>query len=265
MKLYNKSPSQLQHSLNRIVEWSEKWQLQLAPDKCQILSLIVCRRSFNPYEYWINSHKLTRADIVRDLRVLIDSSLHFDKHIDNVIKKASNVSKLLLLSFSTRHQNILMKAFCTYVRPILEYNSPVWSPHRKSLTDRIEKIQKRFTKAIPTLSPHPYMQRLKLLKLPSLEKRRLLADLSLCFKIKNHLIYTTIPLISSNCYRTRGHNHKLATCKFRCETSKHFICNRIIKPWNSLPADIVNSSTLTRFNSAIRQLNFNKYLRFKEL
>ena len=30
-------------------------------------------------------------------------------------------------------------------------------------------------------------------------------------------------------------------------------------------ADIVNSSTLTRFNSAIRQLNFNKYLRFKEL
>ena len=148
---------------------------------------------------------------------------------------------------------------------ILEYNSPVWSPHRKSLIDRIEKIQKRFTKAIPTLSPHPYMQRLKLLKLPSLEKGRLLADLSLCFKIKNHLIHTTIPLISSNCYRTRGHNHKLTTGKFRCETSKHFFCNRIVKPWNSLPVDIVNSSTLTRFNSAILQLNFNQYLTFKEL
>ena len=184
MKLYNKSPSQLQYSLNRIVEWSEKWPLQLAPDKCQILSLIGCRRSFNPCEYSINSHKLTRADIVRDLEVLIDFSLHFDKHIDNIIIKASNVSKLILLSFSTRDQNILMKALCTYVRPILEYNSPVWSPHRKSLIDRIEKIQKRFTKAIPTLSPHPYIQRLKLLKLPSLEKRRLLADLSLCFKIK---------------------------------------------------------------------------------
>ena len=77
VKLYNKSPSQLQYSLNRIVEWSKKWQLQLAPDKCQILSLIGCRRSFNPCEYWINSHKLTRADIVRDLGVLIDSSLHF--------------------------------------------------------------------------------------------------------------------------------------------------------------------------------------------
>ena len=169
------------------------------------------------------------------------------------------------MSFSTRDQNILIKAFCTYVRPKLEYNSPVWSPHRKSLIDRIEKIQKRFTKAIPTLSPHPYMQRLKLLKLPSLEKRRLLADLSLCFKIKNHLIHTTIPLISSNYYRTRGHNHKLTTGKFRCETSKHFFCNRIVKPWNSLPADIVNCTTLTRFNSAIRQLNFNQYLRFKEL
>ena len=145
VKLYNKSPSQLQYSLDRIVEWSEKWQLQLAPDKCQILSLIECRRSFNPCEYWINSHRLTRADLVRDLGVLIDFSLHFDKHIDNIIKKASNVSKLILLSFSTRDQNILMKAFCTYVRPILEYSCPVWSPHRKSLIDRIEKIQKRFT------------------------------------------------------------------------------------------------------------------------
>ena len=75
----------IQYSLNRIVEWSEKWQLQLAPDKCQILSLIGCRRGFNPCEYWINSHKLTRADIVRDLGVLSDSSLHFDKHIDNII------------------------------------------------------------------------------------------------------------------------------------------------------------------------------------
>ena len=140
--------------------------------------------------------------------MLIDFSLHFDKHIDNIIKKASNVSKLILSSFSTRDQNIFIKAFCTYmyVRPILEYNSPVWSPHRKSLIDRLEKIQKRFTKAISTLSPHPYMQRLKLLKLPFLEKRHLLADLSLCFKIKNHLIHTTIPLIISNYSRTRGHN-----------------------------------------------------------
>ena len=142
--------------------------------------------------------------------MLIDFSLHFDKYIENIIKKAPNVSKLILSSFSTRDQNILIKAFCTYVRPILEYNSPVWSLHRKSLTDRIEKIQKGFTKAIPTLSPHPYMQRLKLLKLRSLEKRRLL---ELCFKIKNHLTHTTIPLISSNYSRTRGHNHKLTTSK----------------------------------------------------
>ena len=27
VKLYNKSPSQLRYSLDRIVEWSEKWQL----------------------------------------------------------------------------------------------------------------------------------------------------------------------------------------------------------------------------------------------
>ena len=35
-----------------------------------------------------------------------------------------------------------------YVRPILEYNSVVWSPSSKKDTDLIEKVQRRFTKRL---------------------------------------------------------------------------------------------------------------------
>ena len=109
-------------------------------------------------------------------------------------------------------------AFCAWSDHDPNYN--VGKSHRRRIflmqlaEDMVKPMidgRARNPVGIPTLSPHPYMQRLKLLKLPSLEKRRLLADLTLCFKIKNHLIHTTIPLISSNYSRTRGHNHKLTT------------------------------------------------------
>ena len=46
-------------------------------------------------------------------------------------------------------RSLLVKAFITYVRPIVEYNSPVWSPNALKDINRIEAVQRRFTKRIP--------------------------------------------------------------------------------------------------------------------
>ena len=92
-----------------------------------------------------------------------------------------------------------------------------------------------------------------------------MADLTLCFKIRNQLTHTTTAPADTNYSSTRGHSQKLKTSKYNCETSQHFFPNRVVKQWNSLPADIVISTSLSRFNSAIQQLNFNIFLRFKEL
>ena len=37
---------------------------------------------------------------------------------------------------------VLMLAFCTYVRPLLEFSSQVWSPHYKYLIDKSESMQR---------------------------------------------------------------------------------------------------------------------------
>ena len=39
----------------------------------------------------------------------------------------------------TESPEVLVEAFWTYVRPILEYCTPVWSPHPFGLVDKIEK------------------------------------------------------------------------------------------------------------------------------
>ena len=53
-------------------------------------------------------------------------------------------SRLILKCFSSRNKDLLLKAYITYVRPILEYCSPVWSPHLKNLIYKIESVQKFF-------------------------------------------------------------------------------------------------------------------------
>ena len=121
---------------------------------------------------------------------------------------------MILSSFPAKNQYILKRAFYTYVRPILEYCSPVWNLQKKYLIDRIERIQRRFTKAIPSVASHPHMDKLRLLNLPTLEKRRLWADESLFFKLRNGLLdCTAFSLLRSTCSRTRGHNFKLRTVK----------------------------------------------------
>jgi len=46
---------------------------------------------------------------------------------------------------------MLKRAFIVYVRPLLEYNSVVWSPYYKQDIETIERVQRRFSKRLPVL------------------------------------------------------------------------------------------------------------------
>ena len=75
-----------------------------------------------------------------------------------------------------------------YVRPLVEYNSIIWSPHYKQDIERIESVQRRFTKRLPELKNYKYTERLTMLDLASLEFRRLWFDLYWCYKLVFRLV-----------------------------------------------------------------------------
>ena len=72
---------------------------------------------------------LPAPTLVNALGILIDSGLTFSAHIDKITSKAFQRSYLIRKCFRSRDTNILLKAFKTYVRPLVEGNSAVWSPH----------------------------------------------------------------------------------------------------------------------------------------
>ena len=79
------------------------------------------------------------VDTFCDLGVMIDNKLRFNRHILYFVAKAHQRANIILRCFITRDVGVLMKAFNTYVLPILDYCSPVWSPSYKCDVETIEK------------------------------------------------------------------------------------------------------------------------------
>jgi len=125
---------------------------------------------------------VANASCVRDLCVLIDSNSSFVEHINHIAAKA-HARACLIHIFLSRDTSTLVRAFMTYVRPLLEYCSCIWSPHLKNSIYKVESVKRNFTKRLRGLSNLWYSDRLAALNLPSLELRRLRIDLIWCYKI----------------------------------------------------------------------------------
>src|ERR1051325_10254144 len=199
----------------------------------------------------------------KDLGVLVDSKLNFSQHIGSFISKANQRVYLMLKSFKNCNINLMIFAFKVYILPLLEYCSPVWSPYKLEDIDRIERVQRSYTKKLVGLRDLPYVKRLEACDLPSLELRRLRTDLILCFKIVHRLIaidFSDFFELEENKHFTRGHKYKLRIPKICNTIRKNFFSIRIIPVWNHLPADLVSIDSVARFKQNLMLVNLGRFL-----
>ena len=146
-------------------------------------SLLLIFRKPSPSSFTFQNTPISSSNLVKDLGVLVDPDLKFASHIHDFVSRAKLRSALIFRSFLTNNIDNLKRAFVTYVRPLLEYASPVWSPSLIHLINEIENVQRSFTKRLPGFSSLSYSERLCKLKLPTLELRRLIADLVICYNM----------------------------------------------------------------------------------
>jgi hypothetical protein len=92
--------------------------------------------------YNINNFNSEKVGIVKDLDITVDSKLKYDTHMSSIVHKAMARAKLVLKYFQSRNVMLLLKAYCTYVRLLLEYCTAVWTPHSKYEIDKIERVQR---------------------------------------------------------------------------------------------------------------------------
>jgi len=88
----------------------------------------------------VSDVKLHTVHNVRDLGVLIDSHLTFRDHINSIVSRGHLRSMQIWRCFLCKDGSILCKAFTTYVRPMLGYCCPVWSPVAVTLINQLESV-----------------------------------------------------------------------------------------------------------------------------
>lgn len=184
----------LQKDLDGVGEWCTLNGMLLNTNKC---SYIRFTRKIKPIEsrYSLNGEKLVVVSEVRDLGVLLDSKLKFNVHINNIVTRAAQMLGFLkrsLKGFKLRQTRLIL--YNSLVRSRLEFASVSWNPVYSSSSQRIENIQRAFTRHLAYITRNishrrPYSQRMSFFNITSLKTRRMIADLMFIHKILNNKIH----------------------------------------------------------------------------
>lgn len=255
----------LQRDINNLATWSDKWQLHFNSDKCSVVS--VGRKthhtkytSDDPYIF--NGHPLRSSAGEKDLGIQVDEHLTFVNHVHLTAKKANKILGMIKANFTSISMESIKPLYVSLVRPLLEYGTSIWAPHHKYLIEEIEAVQHRATKLVNNLKHLPYEERLMELDLPSLAYRRLREDMVQVYKLL-HGLYDTDPSTLFTLCETETRSNGMKLHKPRSITTQRlmFFTQRVINPWNSLPPNVVTSSTLNIFKTNLdKHWNTIRYL-----
>ena len=199
--------SLLLEDMDRINQWAAENSMELNAEKYQLLQ-------HGPNEFLKRPYTLPdgtmveRENAVKDLGIVVDTKLEWKPHITQVIKSASQTAGLILRSFETRKKEPMLLLWKTYIRPHLEYLSPIWSPHLVGEIQRIEGVQRAFTAQISGCEKMNYWQRLQHLGLYSLKRRRERYKILYLWKVHhkllpNHLNLDFLPSVRRGAYLER--------------------------------------------------------------
>ena len=254
----------LQQDLKETVRWSHNNKMTLHQDKFELLCHTLHKSStiqelpfsnqFFQYET-SDGTPIIASDIVRDLGINVTPDLNWSPHINIIANNARQLISWVLSVFKDRSQTTMMCLYKSLIRSRLEYCSALWNPSKQEDIITLESVQRNFTSKIAGLSDYSYHDRLKILKIHSLQRRRERFIIISVWKIINNVAPNDLNLQVTKSDR-RGIKvkvpplHRESTQRSRSLYEQSF---GVVGPklWNTLPQHVSTITSKCSFKTAL--------------
>ena len=248
----------MQRDLNNTLQWASENNMKFNLSKFKTLRYEASSTQLPMYKLSENQN-MVMSETAKDLVITMCNNGRFDHHIRNIVKKSKMIAGWVLRTFATRETEPMLELFKTLVLPHLEYCCIIWNPFELGYIRMIEGVQRSFTARLRIGDTLTYWERLKKLKLYSLERRRERYLIIYVWKIINGLVPN---IEGEDKIRTKDHlrlgklciipriNNRARTAVLSIKEGSVMV--RGPKLFNSIPKEIRNMKTeLDKFKTAL--------------
>ena len=154
----NGDKQQLQDDIDKLINWSEKWQMLFNFQKCKCLHAGHGNTGVN---YEMGGTILCKTVKEKDLEVTMNANMKVSEQCRIAAYKGNQILGMIRRNITYKEKGLIVPLYKAIVRPHLEYCIQAWRPYLRKDIDMLEKVQRRTTKLITGLRDLSYDDRLK--------------------------------------------------------------------------------------------------------
>ena len=252
------SINSLNNDLTKLHTWTNDWQMNLNAAKTECVTFT--RRQLNNFPLYLNNVELAEHDNHRHLGVILQSNGKWDLYMDYIVQTANKRISVLRKFKYILSRKVLNTLYLTYIRPILEYCSPLWDNCTEFQSLQLEKIQHEAARIVTGLPRYCSNDKILLeTGWDKLQTRRQHQKLTTMYKIVNNLappyLHETLPPLvgEQNPYNVRNaHNFRPYVTNTTLLRNSFFPSMAL--EWNKLNTNIKESPSVNCFKNRLKKV-----------
>ena len=250
----------LQLDLEKLCKWQEMNNMQFNGSKFELLRYGTNQLVKQTTNYFTPHYEdiIDEKEELRDLGIIMSSDCSFSSHVEAVCAKVRKKSGWIMRTFFSRKTYIMKFLWKTLVQGYIDYCSQLYFPTKVADMEKIENLQRIYTRNIPEVRNLNYWQRLAHLKMYSQERRM--------ERYRAMYVWKILEGLAPNCgleetsSDRRGREVKIdqskGSCKIKTIREGSFKVHGA-RLFNSLPKKIRN---LTKVSSEEFKISLDQYL-----